>query len=131
MVIILRNSDSIPPFQPIKLNLSVLLEGKYYPLFNLLTSRDSITVYLRDAAFPYAVRDSTKGVIDSLNFSSLITFTNTPSGRYYIVVKHFQSMETWSKSGGDSLIEDGVLQNYNFTTGASQAYGNNLKTQGW
>jgi len=124
---ILHYSDFIPT---VKINLTILFEGKYYPIFSQMSSKDSVTIYLRDAVFPYVIRDSDKGTIDSMNFSGTFTFTNVPTGRYYIVVKHFQSIETWSRAGGDSLIADGTLQNYNFTTSASKAYGNNLKPKG-
>lgn len=124
------DSSGIAPIPAIRLSLSVLFEGKYYPLFNQLSSRDTVNVYLRDASFPFAKRDSAKGVIDSLFFTRLFTFTNAPTGRYYIVVKHFQCIETWSKAGGDSLIANGYWHSYNLTSSASQAYGNNMKQKG-
>jgi len=124
------DSSGLFPYPAIRIGLTVLFEGKYYPIFNQISSRDSVVVYLRDAAFPYAKRDSAKGVIDSLSFYSLFTFTNAPTGRYYIVVKHFQCIETWSKAGGDSLISNLSWYGYNFTSSSSQAYGNNLKLKG-
>ncbi len=124
------SSGLVPYPGAMRLNLTVLSEGRYYPIFNQLSSRDSITVYLRDAASPYAVRDSAKGVIDSLTFSRLFGFYNVPTGRYYIVVKHFQCIETWSREGGDSLRADGSWQTYNFTTAASKAYGGNMRLKG-
>jgi len=114
----------------IRINISVLFEGKYYNFFNQLSSRDTAVVYLRDAAFPYAKRDSAKGVIDSISFSRLFTFANAPTGRYYIVVKHFQCIETWSRAGGDSLTANDSWHTYSFTTSASQAYGDNMKLKG-
>jgi len=124
------DSSGVATIPAIRLTLSVLFEGKYYPLFNQLSSRDTAVVYLRDAVFPYAKRDSAKGVIDSTSFSRLFAFTNAPSGRYYIVVKHFQCIETWSRAGGDSLTANGSWHTYNFTTSASKAYGNNMKQKG-
>jgi len=126
------DSTGLLLYSAIRLTLSFLSEGRYYTFFNQLSSRDTTIVYLRDAAFPYVKRDSAKGVIDSLTFSSLFIFTHAPTGRYYIVVKHFQSIETWSKAGGDSLTANssGSLYNYDFTTSPSQAYGNNLKLKG-
>lgn len=124
------DSSGLAPYPAIRIGLTVLFEGKYYPLFNQLSSRDTAVVYLRDATFPYTKRDSAKGVIDSLSFSRLFTFTNAQSGRYYIVVKHFQSIETWSKAGGDSLTANGSWHAYNFTTSSSQAYGDNMKQKG-
>lgn len=124
------DSSGLALFPAIRIGLTVLFECKYYPLFNQLSSRDTAVVYLRDATFPYAKRDSAKGVIDSLSFTRLFTFTNAPTGRYYIVVKHFQSIETWSRSGGDSLTANGSWHSYDFTASASQAYGSNLRLKG-
>lgn len=112
---------------PIRLNLTVIPEAMYFPLFNQLSRRDTVSVYLRSAVSPFSKIDSAKGIIDSLNFSGLFTFKNALSGTYFIVVKHFNSIETWSKAGGESLILDGSIHNYNFTNASTQAYGKNLK----
>lgn len=114
----------------VKLNVTVALEGMYYPLFNQHSRRDTLRVYLRSATPPYALIDSGVSVIDSLNLISAFTFDNVNSGRFYIVLKHFQSLETWSRSGGDTLTANGNVNLYDFTTSASQAYGNNLKLKG-
>ena len=114
----------------IRLSLSVLFHGKYYQEHGYLSSRDTATIYLRDAEFPYSVRDSAKGIIDSVTFSGLFTFSNAPTGKYYIVVRHFQSIETWSREGGDTLRANQSVQTYDFTASPSQAYGNNLKLKG-
>lgn len=114
----------------IRLSLSVLFHGKYYQEHGYLSSRDTATIYLRDAEFPYSVIDSAKGIIDSVTFSGLFTFSNAPTGKYYIVVRHFQSIETWSREGGDTLKANQSIQTYDFTSSLSQAYGNNLKLKG-
>jgi uncharacterized protein (TIGR02145 family) len=49
------------------------------------------------------------------------------SGNYYLAVSHRNSIETWSSipvSFNDSVV------NYDFTTSAGQAYGNNMKSMG-
>ncbi len=114
----------------IRINLSVLFEGKYLPSPGYLSTIDSVTVFLRDASSPFALRDSSKRSIDSLNFSGDFTFFDAPTGLYYIVVKHFQCIETWSKAGGDSLFADNVLRNYSFADSASQAYQSNMRLKG-
>jgi len=111
---------------PILLSITVIPEGFYNPINNTLNSRDTVTAYLRSAAFPYIIVDSTKQVIDSITFMGSFIFSNTGSGTYYIVVKHRNSIETWSKSGGEILTQ-GSPMNYDFTSAQSQAYGNNLK----
>ena len=47
-----------------------------------------------------------------------------------MVINHFNSIETWSKDGGELLLSDETNYNYDFTTAITQAYGNNLKLKG-
>ena len=113
----------------ITLSLKLIPEGIYFNLFNQLSRRDTMTVYLRNTASPYAKVDSAKAVIDSVNFTGLFKYSYAPAGTYFIAVKHFNSIETWSKSGGFSMnLTDTSF--YDFTTAAAQAYGNNLKLKG-
>jgi len=113
----------------LKIKLTAVIEGMYYPLFNITSRRDTFTVELRETVSPYNIVATNKGVLDSLNFTSLIQFPSVPQGTYYIIFKHFNSIVTWSKSGGESFsYTDSV--NCNFTSAASQAYGNNLKLKG-
>ena len=113
----------------LKLNLTAVIEGMYYSLFNLLSRRDTVTVELRQTVSPYTLVASGKGVIDSLNFNAFLQYPFAPAGTYYIVFKHLNSISTWSKSGGVSFnLSDTAF--YNFTTSSAQAYGNNLKLKG-
>jgi hypothetical protein len=57
------------------------------------------------------------------------SFRNVTNGAYYIVVRHKNSMETWSKPGGENLTV-GTTYSYDFTTAQSQAYGDNMKLVG-
>lgn len=114
----------------IKLNLRLIEEGMYYPVFNQLVRKDSVKVFLRDMNSPYHIRDSAISQIDSLSLSGLFTFSTAPTGTYYVIAKHFNSLETWSKVGGEYLIADASINNYDFTTSISQAFGNNLKLKG-
>jgi len=121
------NFTTIPP---IYLSLKVLTEGMYFPIFNQMTRKDTVKVFLRNVTSPYAIVDSAKGTIDSLSFSGMFNFVNETSGTYYLVVKHFNCIETWSKAGGESLVANGSIFNYDFTSAITQAYGNNLKLKG-
>lgn len=114
-------------YMRVKINLKLIPEGFYFPLFDKLSRRDTFSVYLRNAAAPYAVIDSAKAVIDSNTFSQIFVFSKSTAGSYYIVVKHLNSVETWSKSGGTSISTNGTTFNYDFTSSAIQAYGNNLQ----
>ena len=114
----------------IKVNLKVLVEGLYFPLPDQLNRKDTVSLYLRDAVSPYTMRDSGRASIDTISFSGLYTYLNRPTGQYYLVAKHFISIETWSKSSGEPLVGDGSIYNYDFTSAVTQAFGNNLKLKG-
>ncbi len=114
----------------INLSLKITPEGLLDTLNNRLYRRDSVMIYLRDSHAPFSLVDSAKGIIDSVSMTCLLTLSNALSGRYYIVVKHFQSLETWSRAGGDSLSANGLVHNYDFSSGSYQAYGNNLNLKG-
>ncbi len=110
---------------PVKLELKVSTEGLYNSLTGRLSRTDTVTVYLRNISSPFSIVDSAKAKVDSLNLKGSFKFSNTKTGTYYIVVKHFNGIETWSKSGGEPLVAEGPVYNYDFTTSSSQAYGNN------
>lgn len=106
------------------LNLSVLMEGFWNGTKMI---RDFATIYLRNATSPYSLRDSANISLDSMGNGNL-TFSNVNNGLYYIVVKHRNSIETWSQSPQTFAIS--AVTNYNFTTSASKAFGNNMKLKG-
>jgi hypothetical protein len=110
--------------------LKVATEGLYNILTNRLNRKDTVTVYLRNITSPYSIVDSAKAPVDSNSFKGSFKFSNTPTGNYYIVVKHFNSLETWSKAGGEPLVAEGPVYNYDFTSSPSQAYGNNMILEG-
>lgn len=113
----------------ITLNLKTAIEGFYNVPQNRLNMSDTAKVYLRSTVAPYSIADSSKTVINANSFSGLCFFNNAPTGKYYMVVKHRNSIETWSRNGGDSLIR-GNSNSYDFTSGISMAYGNNLVQKG-
>ncbi len=86
--------------------------------------QDTVTVQLRSAVSPYPLVDSKKAYL-SAGGTGAVNFTNALNGEsYYIVVLHRNSIETWSKVGGETF-SNGQLT-FNFTTSASQAFGNNM-----
>ncbi len=117
-------------YSGIRLYLKLLYEGLYSSTFNQMSRKDSVIVYLRESTVPFSKLDSSASRIDSLTFNGLFQLLNAPTGNYYIVTNHFNSLETWSKAGGEYLIRDGALSEYDFTSSGSQAYGNNLKLKG-
>lgn len=117
-ICVVNNSSPVPA------TFTVAVQGYYNTLISKLNMRDTVRFYLRNTASPYAIVDSGKTVIDSVSLSGTVTFANAPSGTYYIMVKHRNSVETWSKAGGESYVK-GLAFSYNFTNAQSQAYGSN------
>lgn len=112
----------------IKLSLNALIEGFYNPVVDRMV-QDTVTVYLRKFNAPYAVRDSALVVLDSTGHAD-IDFYNTQAGKYFIVIKHRNSIETWSRNIGTDLIEGNTFNIYDFTGGPWKAYNNNLIRKG-
>jgi hypothetical protein len=107
------------------LNLSVGIEGFLNPFSNSMNMRDTVNVFLRNSFSPYSVADSSKAVIDSLTLRGVLKFYTLSTGTYYIEVRHRNSIETWSKPGGEPMISGGITS-YEFTNSGAKAYGNNL-----
>lgn len=87
------------------------------------TASDSIEVFLKNSTPPFQTVYSQRIKLDSMNLTAsfpLMFF----SGTYYLVIKHKNTLETWSKTGGEALGNANYF--YDFTTSASQAYGNNM-----
>jgi len=120
---ILVNEGFIPSR---KLFLKILPEGFY----NTVTDKmipDTVTVLIRNATAPFNVIDSIESIIDENGNGIFDSFNAFNSTYYYLTVKHRNSIETWSKS---PVYYNGNILNYDFTTSANQAYGNNLKNVG-
>jgi hypothetical protein len=122
----------------INLNLTTFLEGSYSGNSSMTATlnkvnasisnsiADSIIVELHESTSPYATMYSSKGVVNT-NGTAAISFPNsTLDSSYYIVIKHRNAIETWSAA--PVTISNHTI--YNFTTSASQAYGNNLSNMG-
>jgi hypothetical protein len=88
-----------------------------------LNQSDTIKILLANTTTPYAVVDSAFAILDSVSLTATGTFSAAASGSYYIVVKHRSSVETWSASS--ITFTQGSTVSYDFTSAASQAYGNN------
>ena len=109
--------------------LKVIIEGFYNTSTTRLNIRDTVRAYLRNITSPFAVVDSAKSIIDSVNYTGSYLFANAPSGTYYIQLKHRNALETWSKSGGQSYTPGSALV-YDFTDSLTKAYGSNMIQKG-
>ncbi|MBV6479343.1 MAG: hypothetical protein HGGPFJEG_02114 [Ignavibacteria bacterium] len=112
----------------ITVNVKLIQEGQYNIPVNTLNKNDTVMIKLY--SYPGLIQiDSALSIIDSLTFTGLFEFPTAQSGIYFISVKTKNGVETWSKPGGE-FMSRGYLYNYDFTTGLSQAFGNNLKQIG-
>lgn len=83
---------------------------------------DTVICYMRNTVSPYNIIGASKVVLDS-DGSGRVSFPILPSGTYYLTVIHRNSIETWSSA---PLAVNKGINSYDFTTSASQAYGNNM-----
>lgn len=107
------------------LNVKMAMEGLYNISADKLNRKDTVRVYLRNVNSPYQIVDSAKSVVDSLNFNGNYIFYKVSAGTYYITAKHSGSIETWSKTGGETFLASSV-HSYDFTNSGANAYGNNV-----
>ncbi|MFZ1320676.1 MAG: hypothetical protein WAT71_03895 [Ignavibacteria bacterium] len=84
---------------------------------------DSVRVYLHRTDFPNIVVDSAISVIGFNAVLNNLMFDKALNGNYYRVVKHRNSLETWSNVGVS--YTRGSSSTHNFVAPDGQAYGNN------
>ena len=114
---------SVTPSATKILTLTAFLEGYTNTSGIGMTSSPTVTVELHNSTSPYALVESQSG---SLNTAGVGTFNFTTANngtQYYIVVKTWNTIETWSSASQN--FTSGTLS-YNFTTAATQAYLSNM-----
>lgn len=114
-------SGTICGSTPYILNLSALIEGFYSSSSNTMVS-DTVVIYLREAVSPFVKVDSARNVLSENGEGSFVFFNISNETNYYIVIKHRNSIETWSSSA--IAFSSGTLS-YDFTSAATMAYGEN------
>ncbi|MBL7766847.1 MAG: hypothetical protein JNJ58_12175 [Chitinophagaceae bacterium] len=91
-------------------------------LQNPINETDSIVVELHDTTIPYTLTHSYTGIIKT-DGTLVCTFPNASEGQaFYIVLKHRNSIETWSAS--PVILMQSTT--YNFSSSATQAFGSNM-----
>jgi hypothetical protein len=108
-------------YSQFSLNLTALVQGLYDGSSMI---SDTITVELRDTSAPYLLKATQKVVLNSSG-TGIANFTAPLNSiaHYFIVIKHRNSIETWSASG--NVFSPSVLS-YDFTTAATKSYGSNM-----
>ncbi|MEP7146624.1 MAG: hypothetical protein ABI792_06410, partial [bacterium] len=103
------------------LNLTAIIQGFYNSSTDTMVS-DTMKVYLRNFTSPYSKVDSSVSMLDSSG-AGVFNFGNITNGtNYYLVVKHRNSIETWSSV---AMSFTAGTMTYSFNTAADKAYGKN------
>jgi photosystem II stability/assembly factor-like uncharacterized protein len=110
--------------QNLTLNLKAYLEGFWDGSMQV---QDTLTVYLANPTTPHAFVDSAKIYLSTAG-TAPVTFSKVQNGSYYIVIQHRNHLQTWSALT-QSFVTN-IAVNYDFTTAANKAYGNNMKQDG-
>ncbi len=103
------------------LQLKLYIEGRFNGTSMI---PDTTIVELRSSSNPFNLIEQKLVLIDSQG-NTTVTFNNvTNDTPYYLVIKHRNSLETWSSSPINFQSDFAI---YDFTTSSSKAFGNNLK----
>jgi carboxypeptidase T len=117
------------------MNLTVMLEGLYNGAGTMRKAQDAsgnhfpgntadqITVELHDAANYGAIVYTAVNINLSTTGTAMVEIPGTFNGSYYVTIRHRNSIET--TTAGPVALTGGPI-NYDFTTGASRAFGDNL-----
>ncbi len=119
-----------------QLNLSVLLEGLYNGVsLNKAQSTsgdqfagtvaDRIIVELHESVSPYSIVGVPYEVDIHTDGTAQVTIPSMLGSSYYLIVKHRNCLETWSMN---PVSFSGATISYDFSSSASQALGNNMKS---
>lgn len=118
----------------VTLNLKALLQGFYLGnstmqpvlmnqgMSNPATDADSITIELHEAIAPYSLVHAAQSILSTNGIATFDFPATVQGGLYYLVLNHRNSLQTWSAS--PVLISTNTT--YDFSTAASQAFGDNL-----
>ena len=113
----------------VTVSIRILIEGYYKSGGQMkgvlsATECDTVQLGLAESISPNSIVQSQKQVLD-LSGNATFTFSGGIFGNaYYLVVMHRNSLQTWSH---DPISFNAGTINYDFTTAANKAFGNNLK----
>jgi uncharacterized delta-60 repeat protein len=102
--------------------IRIFVEGLYNSSLDKMLS-DTAWIFIRNATYPYGIVDSSRSIIDSSGYATFGLANVINATNYFIVLKHRNSIETWSSNV--NMFLSGFMS-YDFSTDANKAYGNNL-----
>jgi hypothetical protein len=122
--------NSFSPIIYVKMNIEGFYDTTTHAMRSVIANQgvgssstdvDTVTIELHDAT-SYALVTSTTAMLQT-NGIAVANFSTTAVGSYYLVVKHRNSLETWSAL---PYSFGGATTTYDFTSAANKAYGNNM-----
>ena len=113
------------------LNLKIIIEG-YYKGNGLMTEVvspgicDTVTIELCENVFPFNVVYTSRSIVNASGNGAFNYPLSADGGSFYIAVNNHNTLKTWSSNP----LLFSMNTSYDFTTSASQAFGNNQKNLG-
>ncbi|MHC1775270.1 MAG: FISUMP domain-containing protein [Lentimicrobium sp.] len=130
-------NGSVGPMLPKTISLTLYLEGLYNTAtggMNQASGRDfpatfadEISIGFAQNTFPYTIVYEIDSVLVDRSGVCQFEIPGNMSGEKYIVVKHRNSIETWS---ANPVSIEGTEITYDFTNATDKAFGDNLKLIG-
>jgi hypothetical protein len=99
-------------------------QGMFIPANPYWRLQDTIRVYLHRSDLPNIIVDSAITTMGANAVSNTLNFGKALDGSYYRVVKHRNSITTWT-AVSQSFTRGVAFTNYNYIQPDGQAYGNN------
>lgn len=125
-------SVSVSNCQDVTLHLKAFVQGFYLGNQSMNAVADPVsfpslcdtfTVELADSIAPYNTLYTIRSTLSTDGTGSFVFPPSIINNSYYIVVKHRNSLETWSAS---PVLFNSTNITYDFSTSAAKAFGNNL-----
>ena len=112
---------------PLVVNIRAFIQGYYLGngTMNAAVSQntaDNFILRLANATPPHTIAYSAAGTLDINGYGNFTFFGPTLGSSWYIVLQQRNTLETWSAS---PVTLTGLTTQYDFTTNANKAYGNN------
>ena len=108
---------------PVINSIGLASQGMWLPTAPYWTFQDTVKIYLHRLDYPNIIVDSATGTPDFNAIVNTPAYSRALSGSYYRVIKHRNSIETWSNSAYG--YTRGSNTHFNFVAPDGQAYGNN------
>lgn len=113
----------------IRVNIASAIEGLFDPGISNHIVEYNYSAYLRSSVFPYNIVDTAFLKSFNCSLNNAVIFNNAPDGDYYLVIKHRNTIETWSATPL-TLANGSSWSSYNFVTSDANSYGNNVVLKG-